>query len=718
MELAAGSTQNSFEQYQAIAEASPQGWSSRLILQKGGSIKVQSLFDRFISWASGTIEDEDRAIVADFKQRFLQKYGKEITNFAFSQHELETQALTIDRVKQIIDTTNAIRKQDLLDEREAIISKIESKIKACKIALQDLETIDKKIGLKYSQRSSLYPTYATQWTEEYQRNSKSISKDVTDAIQRIRQEIETAKQLRQAQELQLKRSDSVNCAIKNLEANNQCLQWVLKNLQQAEKRCKNVLGVGVEGQTGGVSEELLAGVEEGDDTKFISDDFPQPDIYGKLLGDLSKKQFNAWEGAYVNFSLEQQFPDLISKQQTTGQLSRPLPQRSNGLVGLDNPTGNCAVNTSLQVLKETLQSVLCSSSSKKTLEQEKIEQSLQAKMPFLWKFIHNEIKTSGNCQELHREIARILTSSYWYSLRSRGIATASIEKGYFYGSYSPCIIPIVLQELGIPPIYFQKISSLGKQEIHSLQALQLENVRAATVKESITSEYKPEPPLPEVLRVSLQDCTVDNTFDTIQFHDGSHTITYEVKSMVLEGSGHEYALIKKDDGWYEVNDQEIYRIPRAWEEELKKYASTKTSFVVYEKQQKVAANTPNQLIVTTAVALDENDLCDQMEQGLQWLSGSAALPSNISIIQQHYKTEHAGFFETQVATLLNKKGKLEDTRKKQADKKAKVQRPIQTSTKIFSTNTSSETLTLKRRLISYLQHDSPIAPFFSKERRN
>lgn len=54
-------------------------------------------------------------------------------------------------------------------------------------------------------------------------------------------------------------------------------------------------------------------------------------------------------------------------------------------------------------------------------------------------------------------------------------------------------------------------------------------------------------------------------------------------SVVPKDFPHTYIFMKKDGGWFEVNDSRIFGIPKEWEMRLEKFCSANVSCISYKK---------------------------------------------------------------------------------------------------------------------------------------
>ncbi|MFZ4115398.1 MAG: hypothetical protein ACOYK6_01590 [Chthoniobacterales bacterium] len=165
---------------------------------------------------------------------------------------------------------------------------------------------------------------------------------------------------------------------------------------------------------------------------------------GRLLRELYNKRCDLWAEAYSTYKWEQKYSKRIF----------PPPEKllkiDNGIIGLSNPTGNCAFNSSLQLVKTALQAI-----PRNTLEWKRVSKKLEETIPYLLKFLNNELATEGDCKELHKEVARVLSEDFWYRFFSySGIAKEQLEKGHFYGGRAMYITPVLLHHVGISPLCY------------------------------------------------------------------------------------------------------------------------------------------------------------------------------------------------------------------------------------------------------------------------
>jgi len=82
MQWSDASNKSSFDEYEAMSTMGPCSPSSRLILDQG-RIKKATWYHHLISWWSGTLEAENRAVIANFKNVLKEKYGDELLILLF-----------------------------------------------------------------------------------------------------------------------------------------------------------------------------------------------------------------------------------------------------------------------------------------------------------------------------------------------------------------------------------------------------------------------------------------------------------------------------------------------------------------------------------------------------------------------------------------------------------------------------------------------------------
>lgn len=380
---------------------------------------------------------------------------------------------------------------------------------------------------------------------------------------------------------------------------------------------------------------------------YISDDFPKPSFLGKWLGDVHAIRCNLHETYFEPPELEIQTNPVTKRQTLIPKLqgipsyiddASPLPTYY-GITGLNNRSGSCGVNAALQTLRVVLRSMLKLESAEKS---EHLCSTIETKTPQLWRWINDQISTEGDRRKLHREVAHQLTADYWYSYKSdSGIAQQSRETGYIKGMHSPAVVAVLLHQLEAPQLYFTQWCR-GMKTYHSAQTLSLEKITYSieveashatlSMQKAVNQILKAkrrqlEEPLPSTLILSdasLDKIDINNVLEplgnitgklktiTLNKKDGS-IVTYQPKSLLLLTDNHIFAILKKDDIWYEVNDKDIFALPSSWEEDLDRYATQYASMIIYERQD-AEASTENRKHVEETLSQTTQD--DIIEEGI------------------------------------------------------------------------------------------------------
>ncbi len=326
------------------------------------------------------------------------------------------------------------------------------------------------------------------------------------------------------------------------------------------------------------------------------DDFPAPSLLDKALLDIYHQRAILRENGY-NTSLERiqlaQEADLIN-------LEALLPTY-HGFVGFSNPTGACAINTSLQLVKVALEEV------RDTPAWEGIKARVGQQMPHLLKFLDGELKSEGDLKELRKEVARLLHEDFWYTRFSgRGVGSSQLEHGYFMGAKDNHATAVLLHRLGIPPFSFsrEKRNTHGAPgTTHALQRLELLQSSEVTTAAARVSNYlshhgttawrhgQPPSPLLYVDFIDSQFRGVTNALEPIMLKDSDgKEVIYEPVSIgcsyadSTQKEGHAWTFVKKNHYWYEINDADICPIPRSLEQSLQEYCSKCKCTIIYRKK--------------------------------------------------------------------------------------------------------------------------------------
>ena len=319
-----------------------------------------------------------------------------------------------------------------------------------------------------------------------------------------------------------------------------------------------------------------------------------------MLGDYYKSKMNSFETEYVNTNILDD-TNILDNDLSKGN---KLNKVSN-FIGLPNRTGNCFLNSSLQIIRTVLQGIR----KNDTATWEKLSSNIEQKMPYLLNFVNDEIDIESDTIELRKEAARVLNEDFWYShFSNAGIAQDSLEKGNFYGGREEHVISILLHRLHIPPVIFKKemeVNGEQKSSIHAWQVVKLAkedkqnlpkdeqdlptNINELLNKKLAREKQKLGDSPPSILCINCNDCSVRDVLGPIILpHQDGSSVTYEPKSIDCSvrhnGDGHAFAIVKTAAEYFELNDEEISSIPEEHEDALKTYCDKYATIIIYEKQ--------------------------------------------------------------------------------------------------------------------------------------
>lgn len=547
--------------------------NTRVILGQDGTLKEVS--KNWWGWENWTIFGANSAgvkannkIVEDFKRVTREKYGTIVNSFFTELSYKEGDPLTVYMIRRIFQKIDAA---ELRSRANAVTDKI-------KIIEEILLDVRKEL-------KSASDGYGSHF--EWLKREKAGPQDIPDKVdsnfveETIKDVEGFIKQTKSA--IHLMNDHIIDNRLHQAEEE---LKNVITLSLAAENSCKNILSI-----QGGIEDGVASSISTEGKKVPPCDDFPEQSFYDKLLGDIYKKRCDLWEQTYSTYFSEK------FRSSPPPSLKGPLTTCAD-IIGLSNPTGNCAINSSLQLVKTALRGI------RNTLEWGRVSENLEKKMPYLLKFLQNELSTEHDCQELHKETARALAEDFWYSSFSyRGIAAEQLEKGHFYGAVSKSVVAVLLHRLELPPVCFQQPEN-GIEQTSRLHALQVLTVNPsssnASINDLMNAELKREGrildgPIPSILCIAPNERATSGLLQpiTLQHKDGSQ-ITYEPKSMSCsvwhEGRGHSFAFIKTNDLWHEVNDDGISPVPKDWENMLNDYCSRHASNIIYERKREDASD--------------------------------------------------------------------------------------------------------------------------------
>ncbi|MFZ4115180.1 MAG: hypothetical protein ACOYK6_00480 [Chthoniobacterales bacterium] len=604
---------------------------TRVILGADNSLKEVS--GHWWGWENWTIFGKksayinaNRAIVLRFKQARKSKYDH-LDFSSFAPDLNEESPLTIHTIREVIRKAN---REDILKKTAELEQKIE---RLEEIFNQIRQCHNEPIFKRNAKKEFLNDIYAEipqpflgNLTHSYLRKAKKNTEFIKTNLNTTSWSLAYLdSDFFERSELTLKEANSnyenavEQCApllqLDTDDLKKLLTQTTMRSSVIKELRSKNISFIdSYAGITNAVVESSRESKIAADSSSVCSnkllecDDFPKPNDYGKLFVELYRKNCNNWASVYADYYIQKR---AITVSQNQFEGTEPSTKYlEKGLLGLQNPTGNCAVNSSLQLLKTALLSTQEHASSE---EWEQLSNNITKKMPALWHFLKNDSRsfTSKECQELHKQVARVLHEDFWYSVMSDfGIAKQHVDEGYCFGSIGEHLLPVLLHQFGMPPIYFEQTSHDGITSHHALQTLPLTSPvsssesSTATVQEMVNRQFthagcKLEDPLPSTLCIRIvETVTMSDVLESMELFDkNGNRVLYEPKSIscnVFKATdshscafedGHVFAFVKQKGWWYEVNDNFIHPIPKYWEEDLQSYCAKHATLIVYEKKQ-------------------------------------------------------------------------------------------------------------------------------------
>jgi hypothetical protein len=527
-----------------------------------------------------------REVVKNFQSALEKKYGTGITNFVLSKSQLNNNSsfLSFNNIKVVLEETKKL--EDLFN-KNSNNEIINDEIEAIHLKTDQVSKIIQEIQEKLS---------SVEQSDDHLIKKELLSKEVfiEQKIKNCRLNIkETKKTIKEIYNTTLKFQGE-----KNSEAWKKEMEVLLgkcrTSSRQASLECKEILGI-----QHGVQEEIVDHSSSNINELPPCEDFPEPGFYNKLLGDIYKKRCSVWETLLSHYYISE---NLISEKYRGID---PL-KKIAGFTGLSNHTGNCAINSALQLMKTALQGIADYDSQ----AWENLSSKIEAKMPYLLKFLNNQIDTEDDGKELRKEVARSLTEDLWYSHMTHGlgVSEAALQEGHFTGANTVSTVAILLHRLQLPPVVFEQTIS-GKKE-HTRHASQVINFDIQDQKYCTSNSFfyqnsinnvlnkkfnrqgrVLDDPLPAILCINRYGLfNTSNVLEKITLpHKNGGFVTYQPKSISCfvrhEGRGHTFAIVKKDSTYYELNDDGISSVPKEWQNSLKNYCDQYAEVIIYEKQQ-------------------------------------------------------------------------------------------------------------------------------------
>jgi hypothetical protein len=386
--------------------------------------------------------------------------------------------------------------------------------------------------------------------------------------------------------------------------------------------------------TSTTTEESKTSSIPGNEKRIPCEDFPSEDPLFRSLAKIAAGRLN--EGASIRYQTE--LSTIQLDQIKLGYASPIKP--CNGIGGLPNATGHCAVNSSLQLLKATLQTYDLENSD----EGKKICSYLQENMPTFYRFVRDQPMSSGDYQKIHQETAKVLSEDYFYSLLSgTGLASEQKETGYFFGSRPDQLLATLLFKCQVSPLCLRNENN-GKplaRQVLSLRPQQKSKTfqKNTPLNTIINDQLKKESsvlgePIPKTLCIkpNIEDFgQVNGILEPITLKGkNGQNITYKPMGIQCKirtsEDGHGVAFIHKNGLWHEVNDNGVSPIPEAWEAHLSNYlnGSRKGSFASSITYVRSESSDPSVLLSSQATletaAKPENILHDENWSFVKWMS--------------------------------------------------------------------------------------------------
>lgn len=402
--------------------------------------------------------------------------------------------------------------------------------------------------------------------------------------------------------------------------------------------------------------------------KVISDDFPPFTTLGRYLGNIYKKGCERWSSFWLPV-LER--PLSVSD-------SQPLFQKE-GFTGLSNHHGTCYLNAALQMLKVGLTIVLEQGIPE---EQKRVNEALITRLPSMLNLMNGELQTEIELQQLYREVAHELASDLWYSWKfEEGIGVGQLETGYKRNGHTIQYLAVLLHQLGVAPLYLE-YTRHDCTEYHSRQHLAPEcflslrhqsafyspnigplvqrslqqssstaPVKERSLQEVIERGFAKEGcqfagPFPAILGIEVTgyNLKINESFSLSKKEESLSS--YEVMAITISCNQHAFSLIRKNDTWYEVNDNMIFPIPKKWKKEFDDYVQAHGSFVLFRKKEilptrlETTSQEPKDLLLES----EERKLLGQVKQTFQyWPKGPTPFKDLRKLIER--LSTHSFFFK-------------------------------------------------------------------------
>ena len=252
---------------------------------------------------------------------------------------------------------------------------------------------------------------------------------------------------------------------------------------------------------------------------------------------------------------------------TPVEASLPRSERileCDDLMALSNFTGQCGLNSALQMARQASQNILEHGTPE---EQERIRVHITQQMPCFGRFVRQEICTDDDCRALHQEVLRTLPLpiqgccfSHLGSAVQRNIYRSSPSTK---GISSLDVLETLFRKLGVP---FLKRMGCTEGGTFSPQELSSGGALPSLFAISSSSFFHP---------------TEEKRIGDVIYEP--QTIICSLPSSPLKPA-HAFSLIKKNGFWYEVNNKYIFRTPKAWKNDLSEYCVKYASVILYKKQ--------------------------------------------------------------------------------------------------------------------------------------
>jgi len=283
----------------------------------------------------------------------------------------------------------------------------------------------------------------------------------------------------------------------------------------------------------------------------------------------------------------------------------------NGINGLSNHHGTCYLNTTLQMLAQTIRLHLEHGDCSENSQNYKMMEAIVEKMPTLMALVNQTPMKDGDLKRLYQEATRAVGEQGMYEfLGGEKITPNQLETGYGTGGISSIYLHTFLYALKVPTInfsvkqdtnYYKKNqiveTNLYQQEASSLNNdFQTNTVLANTIigeppsclNMLITKRSEnAQNPIKNILQpirffqLPAQDQkkeTIDDVETVVPF------VSYEPIMISVEPKNvpHTYVFKKQNGSWFEINDDRIFAIPKEWEDDLEKFCNSSVSLITYQ----------------------------------------------------------------------------------------------------------------------------------------